>query len=135
MKKKNVLIIFLAALSMFVFGQGCFIIGPGGGGGVSGLTGNLEVNWLFRGRALCPSDVEDVVIEIRDNVGRKVMSDVIRKCTAGVHTLPSLDEGRYTVLLKGLDIDDAITWESVPRRIVVDADATAEVDINLVPAD
>jgi hypothetical protein len=135
MNKKYTLLMLVAISSMFVFGQGCFFVAPPGGGGTVGVDGDLRVEWSFDGGFGCPADVQDVVIEIRNGAGAKVIDDVIVACGAGTRTIPSLPIGDYFVHVKGLDIDDSISWESGEQRIPVESDATAVTTVDLLPAD
>lgn len=118
---------------MFVFGQGCFFGVPGGGGGVAVDTGDMLVGWSFSGGSLCPVDVERVVIEVRDGAGSKVFDDVVTSCDDVNRRFNELGAGNYFVRMKGLDIDDEITWESTEQNILVEPAAVADVTINMFP--
>lgn len=133
MKRKQTLMIFLVlALPMFVFGQGCFIIGPPGGGGDNGgvgtLRGDLLVTWESETEAGCgTADVVRVsVIDDNDSVAEKVQVNCERESVK----ITNLPEGAYTVVVEGVDpVGDVVLMGRSNVNVRPDGETTVAVDL------
>ena len=116
----------------FIF-KGCFFGYYDSTGGLTTISdyGDLEVRWLFDGQAACPPDVVDVDVELFN--GGSSFKVVTVQCEEGRVIISKLPVDNYTVVVRGVDSTDEITWESDPADVFIKGDSTAVLEVNLTP--
>ena len=93
--------------------------------------GSITINWTFDGKSLCPTDVDDIVIQLEG------MKDKIVDCSDGHYTIENVPVGNYDLKLKGTSDDSGqseITWESTTTQVSILEGQEANVEIDLTPA-
>ncbi len=132
MKRKHILMTFLAiALPLFVFGQGCFLIGPpGSGGGAGVIRGDLRVNWGFGAVGSCgvADQVEITITDVNDEVADRARVN----CEAQTALFRDLPEGLYNILAVGIDPVGEVVFRGV-RTVTVRADGVTTIGLDLIP--
>lgn len=127
MKRRGLVLVgVFGLLSMLM--SGCLIID--GNPNPPAGEGSLLVRWDFDGVASCPSDVDNVVVQIRG------MADIVVDCRDGQRRIAPLAPGDYFVLLKGISGPagaEVVTWSSVEKAITVADGLEAGIDISLDP--
>ncbi len=132
--KKNWKLFLAIMLPVIFISQGCILIGTDGGHSTTTVYyGSIEVNWTFDMRAACPPDVVEVDVILFDDFNKQIKAVTVQ-CEDGKLIIDGVETGSYTILLKGVDEDGAVTWESDPVDIMVRANQTVVVDVDLTPA-
>ncbi len=125
--RKKALLLFALLVAISFVSTGCLIVGGSSSGGSYSDEGSMLIRWTFNQVDACPSDVSEIVIQIGG------LPDKIVPCEDGQSRIESLASGDYSVILKGIDDTDEITWQSNSALITVLPGREVVADFDLAP--